>query len=74
MTTKEYVKNLVETSRTISNDILTNESFDVEELEKVRTRMDDLIISLNYWIENGNTDRFCYELVSYIEWIMENYS
>jgi len=74
MDSQEYIKNLIGASKQLSDDILSNPSFEVEDLEAISNRMSDLMVQLDFWTANENLDRFCYELVCYIEWVLENYS
>jgi hypothetical protein len=74
MTYEEYTKKLINASKILSDEILNNPSFLVEDLEDIRSRMDDLVVQLEFWSKNENQDRFCYELTKYIEWVTENYS
>ena len=74
MGSKEYIERLVNASKIISDDILNNSSFTVEDLEDIRTRMHDLIVQLEFWTKSKNQDRCCYELARYIDWVFENYS
>ena len=74
MTYEEYTKKLINASKILSDEILNNPSFLVEDLENIRSRMDDLVVQLEFWSKNENQDRFCYELTKYIEWVTENYS
>jgi len=72
--TNEYIKNLINANNLISEDILNNDSFDVEELELVRDRVDSLMHQLKFWIEQDNSERFCYDLKNHIQWMLDNYS
>jgi len=72
--TNEYIKNLINANNLISEDILNNDAFDVEELELVRDRVDSLMDQLKFWIEQDNSERFCYDLKNHIQWMLDNYS
>jgi hypothetical protein len=74
MTQAEYIKKLVAVNRVIAKDILENPLFEVEDLERVQARMDDLIDQLQFWTEQDNKERFLYELKDYINWILKEYS
>ena len=69
-----YIKNLVEVNKLIAEDILSNPSFNVEELEEIRDKMSSLIEQLEFWAEQDNSNRFMYELKEYLNWIIDNYS
>lgn len=70
----DYIKNLVEANKLIAEDILSNPSFSVEELEEIRDKMSSLIEQLEFWAEQDNFNRFMYELKEYLNWIIDNYS
>ena len=72
--TNEYIKNLINANNLISEDILNNDAFDVEDLELVRDRVASLMKQLNFWIEQDNSERFCYDLKNHIQWMLDNYS
>ena len=72
--TNEYIKNLINANNLISEDILNNDTFDVEDLELVRDRMDSLMDQLKFWIKQDNSERFCYDLKNHIQWMLDNYS
>ena len=69
-----YIKNLVEVNKLIAEDILSNPSFNVEELEEIRDKMSSLIEQLEFWAEQDNSNRFMYELKEFLNWIIDNYS
>lgn len=73
MDKKSYVKKLSELSKLVGEDIVDNESFSIEDLEDIRDRMGSLIAQLEFWIEQDNEERFCYELKDYLNWVLENY-
>ena len=72
--TNEYIKNLINANNLISEDILNNDAFNVEDLELVRDRVASLMEQLNFWIEQDNSERFCYDLKNHIQWMLDNYS
>ena len=74
MNQKEYIRNLINASNLINEDILNNPSFTEEDLTDVRDRVDILIKQLEFWIEQNNSERFCYELKNHIQWMIKNYS
>jgi hypothetical protein len=74
MNQEEYIKNLIHANNLIGNDILNNDSFTEEDLTEVRDRIGVLIEQLEFWIEQDNSERFCYELKNHIQWMIENYS
>lgn len=74
MNQEEYIKNLINANNLIGNDILNNDRFTEEDLTKVRDRIGVLIEQLEFWVEQDNSERFCYELKNHIQWMLENYS
>ena len=74
MNQEEYIKNLINANNLIGDDILNNDSFTEEDLTEVRDRIAVLIEQLEFWVEQDNTERFCYELKNHIQWMLNNYS
>lgn len=74
MNQEEYIKNLINANNLIGDDILNNDSFTEEDLTEVRDRIGVLIEQLEFWVEQDNTERFCYELKNHIQWMLNNYS
>jgi len=74
MNQEEYIKNLMNVNTLIGNDILNNDSFTEEDLTEIRDRIGVLIEQLEFWIEQDNSERFCYELKNHIQWMIKNYS
>ena len=71
---EEYVKTLFKLNKLIGEDVLKNDSFNEEDLTEVRDRVGNLITQLEFWIEQDNSERFCYELKNHIQWMIDNYS
>jgi hypothetical protein len=71
---EEYLKKLVSVNKLIAEDLIKNPSFKIEDLERVKARMDTLIPQLEFWIKQDNKERFIYELKDYINWVLEQYS
>ena len=74
MDKRVYVKRLAELSKLVGDDIVDNDTFSVEDLEAIRDRMGSLISQLEFWIEQDNEERFCYELKDYLNWVLKNYA
>lgn len=74
MNQEELIKNLINANNLIGDDILNNDSFTEEDLTEVRDRIGVLIEQLEFWVEQDNTERFCYELKNHIQWMIDNYS
>lgn len=73
MEDKEYIKNLVSANK-ILNEGLLDVDFDVVDLEYARDKLGQLIEQLEFWMEQDNAERFCYELKNHIQWMLDNYS
>jgi len=73
MEQEEYIKNLVSANHLLHEDILNNDSFSEEELTLVSERMEILIDQLNFWLEQDNSERFCYELKNHIQWMLDTF-
>lgn len=70
----EYFEKLVRLNNVIVDDILSNPSFEVSDLEDISCRMNNLMDQLEFWIQQDNKERFCWELKEHINWVLENYS
>lgn len=65
---------LTQSNLLMGEDIINNDSFTTEDLEAVQSRMGTLISQLVFWIEQDNSERFCYDLKDHLNWLLENYS
>ena len=74
METEEYIKNLVNASKLMHEDIINNDSFSAKELEIVQDRMTELHKNLEFFMDQGDANRFIYELKNHLQWIIKNYS
>ena len=74
MNQEEYIKSLINANNLIGDDILNNDSFTEEDLTEVRDRVGTLIEQLEFWREQDNPERFCYELKNHIQWMINKYS
>lgn len=74
METEEYIKNLVNASKLMHEDIINNDSFSVEELEVIQGRMTELHENLEFFMNQGDANRFIYELKNHLQWVIKNYS
>jgi len=74
MEAEEYIKNLVNANKLIHEDILNNDSFSADELEVIQNRMLDLHNNLEFFMNQGDVNRFIYELRNHIQWVIKNYS
>jgi hypothetical protein len=71
---EELVKDLMKIQTMVHEDIVSNDSFDVEDLELIRNHLDDMIQNISFHKQNNNLGRVVYELKNHIHWIMNNYS
>lgn len=74
MNQEEYKKKLQKANLKIFEDLLNNPSFTIEDLIEVKDRVSNLIEQLDFWMEQDNDERFCYELKNHVEWMIKNYS
>ena len=74
MNEEEYIKSLLSVNKLIGEDILNNDNFTEEDLTEVRDRISVLIKQLEFWVDQDNSERFCYELKNHIQWMIKNYS
>ena len=64
---KEQIQSIVEVNKLILEDILSNDSFEIEDLERVARHMEDLMENLYFWFEQNNSERFFFELKNHNE-------
>lgn len=74
MDLEKYILNLRNANNKIIGDILSNPSFSEEDLIEVRDRVGALIEQLEFWREQNNFERYCYDLKNHIQWMIKNYS
>jgi hypothetical protein len=74
MSKENYIAKLVHVNKLINEDILSNPSFEIEDLELVQEKMTELIDQLEFWHSQDNEERFCYELKQHLHWMIKNYS
>jgi hypothetical protein len=72
MDNEEYIKNLVSANK-ILNESLLDKGFSEHDLEVARDKLGELIDQLEFWVEQDNSERFCYELKNHIQWMLDNY-
>lgn len=71
---EQHIKNLISANKILVEDVLTNDSFSIEEKEKIKDRLEILTEQLWFWTQQDNKERFCYELKEQINWMLRNYS
>lgn len=71
---EQHIKNLISANKVLVEDVLSNDSFSIEEKEKIKDRLEILTEQLWFWTQQDNKERFCYELKDHINWMLKNYS
>lgn len=74
MINEEYLRCLSEANKLIVDDILSNKSFTLEDLELIQSKMGRLIEQLEFWSSINNSERFLFEYRNYLDWLMEEFS
>ena len=72
--TEGQIQNLIKANKVLLEDVLTNESFSLEEKEIIRDRLGILTKQLAFWTQRDNQERFIYDLKDQIRWMLKNYS
>ncbi len=67
-------KNLVKANTLLVEDMLENDSFEIEDLELVQKKFGELIDQLEFWAKTDNEDRFYYELKNHVDWMLKTFS
>ena len=71
---KDNIPNLLKANKILTEDIMDNESFSVEEKEVLSERLDILIKQLSFWTQQSNLERFAYDLRDQINWVIKNFA
>lgn len=74
MINEEYFRSLSEANKLIVDDILSNKSFTLEDLELIQSKMGQLIEQLEFWSSINNSQRFLLEYRNYLNWLIEEFS
>ena len=74
MINEEYFRSLSEANKLIVDDILSNKSFTLEDLELIQSKMKQLIEQLEFWSNINNSQRFLLEYRNYLNWLIEEFS
>jgi hypothetical protein len=74
MINEEYFRSLSEANKLIVDDILSNKSFTLEDLELIQSKMGRLIEQLEFWSSINNFERFLFEYRNYLDWLIEEFS
>lgn len=72
--TEDQIKNLISANKILMEDVLTNDSFTIQDKQDIAERLDILIKQLAFWMEENNKERFFYDLKKHINWMLKNYS
>ena len=70
--TDGQIQNLIKANKVLLEDVLTNESFSLQDKEIVRDRLDILTKQLAFWTQRDNQERFIYDLKDQIRWMLKN--
>ena len=68
------IENLISANKILVQDVLSNDSFSLEDKECIRDRLQTLSEQLYFWTERDNKYKFCEELKNHINWMLNNYS
>ena len=68
VTMHDHYENIQRLQKIIHQEVLGN-NFDLEKLEKINSHMGILIESLNHWLFYNNTQRYYYDLKSFLAWL-----
>ena len=71
---KDNIPNLLKANKILTEDIMDNESFSIEEKEALSERLDILIKQLSFWTQQSNLERFAYDLRDQINWVIKNFA
>lgn len=71
---EKQIEAIVTANKLILEDIINNDNFSIEELQRVSDQTGDLIENLSFWFKQDNSERFFYELKNYMNWLLDNYS
>lgn len=71
---KDSIPNLIKANKILTEDIIENESFSLEDKELLRERLCILIDQLSFWTQQDNLERFAYDLRDQINWIIQNFA
>ena len=71
---KDNIPNLLKANKILTEDIMGNKSFSVEEKEALSERLDILIKQLSFWTQQSNLERFAYDLRDQIHWVIKNFA
>ena len=72
--TEDQIKNLISANKILMEDVLTNDSFTLQDKQDIAERLDILTKQLAFWMEENNKERFFYDLKKHINWMLKNYS
>ena len=72
--TDGQIQNLKKANKVLLEDVLTNESFSLQDKEIIRDRLGRLTERLALWTQIDNQERFIYDLKDQIRWMLKNYS
>lgn len=68
VTMRDHYENIQRLQKIIHQEVLGN-NFDLEKLQEINSHMSVLIESLNHWLFYNNTQRYYYDLKSFLNWL-----
>lgn len=72
--TEVQIKNLISANKILMEDVLTNDSFTLQDKKDIAKRLDTLTKQLSFWVDQNNKERFFYDFKKHINWMLKNYS
>ena len=68
------IKSLFKALSCLNKDFIENDSFDLKDHELLQEKTIDLMEQLKFWMQEGNKERFCYELTHHMKWFLKTFS
>jgi len=72
--TEGQINNLIKANKVLIKDVLTNDSFSLEDKQLIKDRIKILTQQLAFWTAQHNQERFVYDLRDQVKWMLKNYS
>ena len=70
---EESIKNLCKANKILLEDIINNESFSLEDKERISQRMKILLEQIAFWSIQNNRKRIIYDLRENVRWILKEF-
>jgi hypothetical protein len=75
MKMNNYIKHLLKVHHVLLNEGLLNQpNVTLQQLKRLKSNFDELLVQLEFWCKKDNPERFAYELRKHIEWVVKNFS